>query len=66
MSGIKLPEDDEELPAEICEALTADQESELRQLRGGCRCFISAPCSACCNPITWGEARYIGWDCASI
>jgi hypothetical protein len=60
------PEDDEELPVAICDALTDEQYRELRSHRGGCSCHISPPCSACSNPITWGEARYLGWDCADV
>jgi hypothetical protein len=60
------PEDDEVLPVAICDALTDEQYRELRGHRGGCSCHISPPCSACSNPITWGEARYLGWDCADV
>ena len=28
---------------------------ELIKLRGGCTCFISAPCSNCFNPVTDDE-----------
>ncbi len=32
----------------------------LITLRGGCRCHISPPCGACCNPLTASEAIDLG------
>lgn len=32
----------------------------LVEMRGGCRCCISPPCSACCEPLTLGEAERLG------
>jgi hypothetical protein len=62
----RTAEDDEELPFEIREALTDEQYREIRSHRGGCSCHINPPCNKCTDPITWGEARYLGWDCADV
>jgi hypothetical protein len=35
--------------------------ARLREHRGGCTCFISPPCGACCNPLTQDEAEALGW-----
>lgn len=35
-------------------------QKELLEMRGGCRCYISAPCAACVNPIEDGEAKALG------
>lgn len=40
--------------------LTDGQLRRLIELRGGCRCWMSAPCSACCDPITDEEAEELG------
>ena len=32
----------------------------LVEMRGGCRCCISPPCSACCEPLTMAEADRLG------
>lgn len=29
--------------------------------RGGCRCFLSAPCSACVEPVTEQELNSVGY-----
>lgn len=34
----------------------------LVEHRGGCRCFISPPCGACSNPMTYAEAEYLGYE----
>jgi len=34
--------------------------AELVDLRGGCSCHVNAPCPACCNPLTAGEAISLG------
>ncbi len=47
---------------ELAEKVLSDDflRGELVRLRGGCSCFISPPCEACCNPLTAGEAAYLG------
>lgn len=36
--------------------------AELVEHRGGCTCFISPPCNACCEPMTEDEAEYLGYE----
>ncbi len=38
-----------------------DMRSRLVDHRGGCTCFISPPCNACCEPLTAREADDLGW-----
>lgn len=35
-------------------------QKELLEMRGGCRCCISPPCSACADPVTDEEAGRLG------
>jgi hypothetical protein len=39
-----------------------DLRREMVDMRGGCRCHISPPCSACCSPLTQHEAECLGWE----
>lgn len=57
---LKTPDD---ILSELDEQLAADESrfKELLAHRGGCRCFISAPCGACCTPLTLQEATDLGW-----
>jgi hypothetical protein len=45
---------------ELDEAMDDDTRARLIQLRGGCSCCVSPPCSACCNPLTEEEAIRLG------
>lgn len=60
------PDDYEELPLEIWETLSEEQLRQIVRDRGGCTCFLNAPCSSCVNPVTWGEARAVGLECFAI
>lgn len=40
--------------------LSEDQINKLIELRGGCECFVSAPCSACTDIPTDAELVLIG------
>lgn len=46
------------LPEDILEE--GDLYKRLVDMRGGCRCFISPPCSACCEPMSLDEADSLG------
>lgn len=35
---------------------------KLIEMRGGCRCCLSPPCSACSEPITHEEAESLGYE----
>lgn len=35
--------------------------SRLLEKRGGCRCFLSPPCAACCEPVTEPELNDVGY-----
>lgn len=37
-----------------------DKQARLLEMRGGCRCCISPPCSACVDPVTDDEAEKLG------
>lgn len=52
---VKLEALDEKLAADD------DMRSRLVDHRGGCTCFISPPCHACCEPLTAREADALGW-----
>lgn len=39
---------------------------QLIENRGGCRCFISPPCSACSEPITEEELNRVGYTYQSL
>lgn len=39
------------------EDMSDDNRHKLIDMRGGCRCFISPPCHACCDPLTAHEAQ---------
>jgi hypothetical protein len=47
----------------LSEALANDSDmfARLVEHRGGCRCCISPPCFACCEPLTEHEAECLGW-----
>ena len=45
----------------IAENLSDEQVLELVNHRGGCRCCISPPCPAHCDPLTIPEAKHLGW-----
>lgn len=40
--------------------LSDEDYKRLIDLRGGCRCCISPPCFACCEPVTQQEAELLG------
>jgi hypothetical protein len=46
-----------ELEGLINEELSDRQRTALRELRGGCACHISPPCSCCCEPLTLEEVQ---------
>ena len=41
-------------------AISDEDRARLINLRGGCTCFLSPPCSACCEPLTEDEAGRLG------
>lgn len=36
--------------------------AQLIENRGGCKCFISPPCFACCEPVTEAELNEVGFS----
>ena len=42
------------------EGFTEDQFFELARMRGGCWCYIWAPCARCVKPLTEDEAAAMG------
>jgi len=49
---------------EFSERVADDGDKYLRlvEMRGGCRCFICPPCSACSTPMNEREAVELGWE----
>lgn len=51
--------DDKQL-SDIESAMGDDERVAIANLRGGCSCSVSPPCSACCSPLTQDEADELG------
>lgn len=44
----------------LWENLSDSERDQLLMFRGGCTCFLSPPCRACTEPMTFEEAEILG------